>query len=119
VQDPVELGWLIVTEVASMALLADVPFTVTQLPTATAEAGTVTVWLNRVEGVQLTVTWPVCWFCTSIDCPVMAATDPKAPGNDPPPPPPPPPPAAPVPEVPDDPAEELGEVPLLLLRLVL
>ena len=82
VHDPVELGWLTVTAVATMVPLLEEPVAVTQSPTATAEAGTLTVWLNRVEAVQLTVTCPCCWFWTSIDCPVMAATEPEAPGND-------------------------------------
>jgi hypothetical protein len=122
VQDPAELAGLIVTDVATMAPFAGVPVAVTQSPTATAEAGTVTIWLNRVVGVQFTVTWPACWFCTSIDCPVMAATEPEAPGNDPP-----PPGVAPEllpelpeePELPDEPVLAPGAVPLLLLMLVL
>ena len=113
VHDPVELGWLTVTAVATMVPLLEEPVAVTQSPTETADAGTLRVWLNRVEAVQLTVTCPCCWFWTSIACPVMAATEPEAPGNDPP-----PPGFAPVPEVPDEPALEVGVVELLL-RLVL
>jgi hypothetical protein len=112
VHDPVELGWLIVTAMATMVPLLEEPVAVTQSPTATA--GTFTVWLNRVEAVQLTVTCPCCWFWTSMDCPVMAATEPDAPGNAPP-----PPGFAPVPGVPDEPALEGGVVVLLLLALVL
>jgi hypothetical protein len=113
VHDPVELGCPIVTDVATRVPLLDEPLTVTQSPTATAEAGSVTVWLKRVELVQLTVTCPCCWFWTSIDCPVMAATDPKAPGNDPP-----LPGLAPAAEFPDEPALDVGVV-ALLLELVL
>ncbi|HVX23405.1 MAG TPA: hypothetical protein VHB02_18835 [Acidimicrobiales bacterium] len=58
------------------------PETVTQSPTATAEAGTLTICVKVVDVLQLTVTWPVCWFWTSIDDPVMAATEPEAPGNE-------------------------------------
>ena len=43
VQDPEDDGRLIVTAVATMAPRLEVPFTVTQSPTTTAEAGTVTI----------------------------------------------------------------------------
>jgi hypothetical protein len=60
--------------------LDDEPLTETQSPAATDVEATVAVFENVVEGVQLTVTWPLCWFWTSIDEPVTAATDPEAPG---------------------------------------
>ena len=68
--------------VTSFDFLAVEPETVTQSPTATEEAGTVAMWVKVVAVVQLTVTWPVKLFCTSIDDPVMAATLPKAPGKE-------------------------------------
>jgi hypothetical protein len=64
------------------------PVTVTQSPAATLAAETDTVLMKLVEDVQLTVTCPVCWFCTSIDEPDIAATEPEAPGKLPPPDPP-------------------------------
>ena len=72
-----------------MVPLLDDPFTVTQSPVASELAATDTVFENAVEDVQLTVTWPLCWFCTSMDDADTDATEPKAPGNDRPPGPPP------------------------------
>lgn len=51
---------------------------VTQSPMANCLAAIVTVWLNRVEEVQETVTWPVDGSCTSIEEPEIAATVPEA-----------------------------------------
>ena len=80
-----EEGWLTVTDLAVIAPFDVVPEMVTQSPVATDEAETVATWEKVVEVLQLTVTWPVCWFWTSIDVPEMAATDPEVPGNPPPP----------------------------------
>ena len=76
-------GWLTVTvfAVTTLDFLEVVPEAVTQSPTATEEDGTVTIWVNAVDVVQLTVVWPVCVFWTSMDEPVMAATEPDAPGK--------------------------------------
>jgi hypothetical protein len=52
----------------------------TQSPTAREETDTAASLLKVVDGVQLTVTCPDCWFWTSIDEPEMAATEPDAPG---------------------------------------
>ncbi len=79
-----DVGWLTVTVLAvtSFDFFEVDPETVTQSPTATEEAGTVAIWVKVVDVVQLTVTWPLKLFCTSIDDPVMAATLPKAPGKE-------------------------------------
>jgi hypothetical protein len=87
-QLPDDVGWLMVTDLAVMAPFEVDPVTVTQSPVATVDAATVAVWVKVVEGVQVTVTCPDCWFWTSMDDPEMAATDPEAPGNEPPPAPP-------------------------------
>jgi hypothetical protein len=44
----------------------------------------VTVWLNFVESLHETATWPFCWLCTCIVVPLTAATVPDAagPGRD-------------------------------------
>jgi hypothetical protein len=42
---------------------------VTQSPTASVDEARVTVWVKRVDEVQLTVTWPLVGFCTSIEIP--------------------------------------------------
>ena len=85
VQAPVGLARVMDTVFATSVPVESEPLTVTQSPTFTDEAGTLTVLLNRVEDVQLTVTCPICWFCTSIEEPAIAATDPEAPGKEPPP----------------------------------
>jgi hypothetical protein len=54
------------------------PVVVTQSPTARVEAGTVTVWLKVVVGLQLTVTCPLVGFWTSIEVPDRAASVPDA-----------------------------------------
>jgi hypothetical protein len=79
-----DVGWLTVTVLAVTALdfFEVLPVTVTQSPTATADAETSTIWLKVVDVVQVTVTCPESWFWTSIDDPVMAATDPEAPGKE-------------------------------------
>jgi hypothetical protein len=79
------VGWLMVTvlAVSLFDFLATVPVTVTQSPAATEEAATDTVSEKVVDVLQLTVTWPDCSLWTSMDDPVMAATEPEAPGNDP------------------------------------
>jgi hypothetical protein len=79
-----EVGWLTVTVMAFTALdFFEVrPVTVTQSPTATDDAETSTIWLKVVDVVQLTVTCPDSWLWTSIEVPVMAATDPEAPGKE-------------------------------------
>lgn len=56
VQEPDELGWLIITVFAVMIPLLEDPETVTQSPAATDEDATVTVLENVVAEVQLTVT---------------------------------------------------------------
>jgi hypothetical protein len=84
-QLPDDVGWLTVTDLAVMVPFESDPVTVTHSPAVTAEAVTVAVWVNAVDEVQLTVTCPDCWFWTSIDDPEMSATDPDAPGNEPPP----------------------------------
>ena len=76
-----EVGWLIDTVLAVIVPLDDDPLTVTQSPAATEEAGTVAVWVKVVEGVQLTVTWPLCGFWTSMVEPERAATEPEVNGN--------------------------------------
>jgi hypothetical protein len=78
------VGWLTVTVLAvtTVVFLEALPETVTQSPTATEDAGTVTIWVKAVDVVQLTVTWPLCWFWTSMEEPVMTATEPEAPGNE-------------------------------------
>ena len=78
------VGWLTVTVLAvtTLVFLAVVPETVTQSPTATEVAGTLTIWVKAVDVVQLTVVCPLCWLWTSMEDPVMAATEPEAPGNE-------------------------------------
>ena len=83
-QLPLAEGWTIDTVRAVTGLEvepgdAGVPLTTTQSPLATVEAATETVWLKVVDVVQLTVVWPDCGFCTSIDGGVSAATWPMAP----------------------------------------
>jgi hypothetical protein len=85
VQLPLESGDVMTTLVAVTGPVVDPdvagdPVAVTQSPTATFEAAAVTVWVNVVDDVQLTVTCPLSGFWTSIDVPVMAATVPDAPG---------------------------------------
>jgi hypothetical protein len=74
-----------VTVLAVIVPLDDDPLTLTQSPAAAEEDATVATWEKVVVAVQLTVTWPLCWFWTSMDEPEMAATEPEAPGNEPPP----------------------------------
>jgi len=85
VHDPVELGWEIDTFVAVKwvedALDFDVELldAVTQSPTARLDEARGTVWVKRVDEVQLTVTWPLDGFCTSIEVPgTTAAMVPEA-----------------------------------------
>jgi hypothetical protein len=78
------VGWLMVTVLAVIVDLEDDPLILTQSPAATEVDGTVAVWEKVVDGVQLTVTWPLCWFWTSMDDPATAATDPEATGGEPP-----------------------------------
>jgi hypothetical protein len=76
---------MMVTLLAVIVPLDDEPLTVTQSPAAADEDGTEAIWEKVVEGVQLTVTCPDCWFWTSMDEPEMAATEPEVGGvNDPP-----------------------------------
>jgi len=58
------VGWLTVTVLAvtTLVFLEALPEMVTQSPTATEEAGTVTIWVKAVDVVQLTVTWPLRWL---------------------------------------------------------
>ena len=79
-QEPAD-AWRIETVMAVILPFDVDPTAVAQSPATTDEAGTVASRVNAVVDVQLMVTWPVCWFCTSIDVPVMAATVPKAPGR--------------------------------------
>jgi hypothetical protein len=85
VHDPVELGWVIVTLVAVKWVEDALDFddellvAVTQSPTARVDEARVTVWVKRVDEVQLTVTWPLDGFCTSIEIPgATAAMVPEA-----------------------------------------
>ena len=60
-QVPLESGWVMTTLVALSGpvvepVVAGVPVAMTQSPTATFDAATVTVWLKEVDAVQLTVT---------------------------------------------------------------
>ncbi|HEY1827858.1 MAG TPA: hypothetical protein VGF87_07545 [Acidimicrobiales bacterium] len=55
-----------------------VPVTVTQSPAVIALTVSLTVLENVVVPLQLTVVWPVDWFWTSMEDPVMAATEPLA-----------------------------------------
>ncbi|MGA2037062.1 MAG: hypothetical protein ABSH04_05700 [Acidimicrobiales bacterium] len=85
VQLPLESGWVTVTLEAVTGPLvapleAGVPVTVTQSPTVTADTDAVSVWVKVVVEVQLTVTWPLWEFWTSIDVPVIDATVPDAVG---------------------------------------
>jgi hypothetical protein len=84
VQVPAADGWLMLTVRAVMVPLEEEPVTTTQSPTATVDADAVVDWVKLVDGVQLTVTWPVCWLWTSMEDPASAATDPTVPGNAPP-----------------------------------
>jgi hypothetical protein len=74
-----------VTAVAGAAGAAVVPSatgrTVTQLPTFATVAAAATVRVNRVLGVQVTATWPLCCDCTCMVRPEIAATRPRAPGR--------------------------------------
>ncbi len=85
VHDPVELGWEIDTLVAVKWVEDALDFddellvAVTQSPTARVDEARVTVWVKRVDEVQLTVTWPLDGFCTSIEIPgTTAAMVPEA-----------------------------------------
>jgi hypothetical protein len=60
VQLPEDEGDEMLTEVAVIFPLLDVPVTVTQSPTATADSAVVTVCVNVVDAVQFTVVWPDC-----------------------------------------------------------
>ena len=59
-----DVGWLTVTVLAvtTLVFFEVVPEAMTQSPTATDDAGTLTIWLKVVVVIQLTVTWPVNWF---------------------------------------------------------
>lgn len=87
-QPPDDVGWVTVTDRAVTVESDVVPMTITQVPDVSDETVKVAVLENRVEEVQSTVSCPVVAFCTSIDVPEMAATEPDVPGNLPPPPPP-------------------------------
>jgi hypothetical protein len=80
VHDPLVLGWVIDTVVAVkwvdddlVDLVDELLVAVTQSPTASSEEGKVTVWVKFVEAVQVTVTWPLEGFCTSIEVPGTTA----------------------------------------------
>ena len=63
--------------------VADVPegaIAVTQVPALMAASVVATWWLNFVVEVQATATWPLCWFCTCMVVPVIAAIVPEAAG---------------------------------------
>jgi hypothetical protein len=97
---------LAVNEVAE----SDVPdgaTAVTQSPALIAASVVVTWWLNFVDDVQATATWPDCGFCTCMVVPSTAATVPDAAG-----------PRCPAPPlgapVPPPPAGELPVLPGLL-----
>jgi hypothetical protein len=68
-----------VNDVAA-ASVPDGAIAVTQSPAFTAVRVVVTWWLNFVDALHATATWPVCWFCTCIVVPEMAATVPEAAG---------------------------------------
>jgi len=68
-----------VNDVAA-ASVPDGAMAVTQSPAFTAASVVVTWWLNFVDALHATATWPVCWFCTCIVVPVIAATVPEAAG---------------------------------------
>jgi hypothetical protein len=85
VHEPVELAWVIATLVAVKWVEEALDFddellvAVTQSPTARVDEARVTVWVKRVDEVQLTVTWPLDGFCTSIEVPgTTAAMVPEA-----------------------------------------
>jgi hypothetical protein len=79
VHDPVELGWVTDTLVAvksvdfALDLDDELLVAVTQSPTATLDEARATVWVKRVDDVQVTVTWPLVGFCTSIEVPASTA----------------------------------------------
>jgi hypothetical protein len=82
VHDPFEAGVSIVMLRAAIVVLDfldGVPVTVTQSPAVNELTDCVTVWLNCVVGVQLTVVCPVVGFWTSMLEPLSAATLPVAP----------------------------------------
>jgi hypothetical protein len=85
VQLPDEEGCETVTDRAVTVEPEVVPITVTQDPAESDETVRVAVLENLVEEVQLTVVCPAVEFCTSIDVPEMAATEPEVPGKAPPP----------------------------------
>ena len=65
------------------AAVADVPdgaTAVTHSPARTEPSVVATAWLNFVDAVQETATWPDCGFCTCIVLPDIAATVPEAAG---------------------------------------
>jgi hypothetical protein len=87
-------GALTVTDVAVIGaddedVVPDAAVAVMQSPALTATTVVLTWWVNLVEVVQLTATWPLCWFCTCIVVPVIAAIVPNVPGRFAPPKPPP------------------------------
>jgi len=80
VHDPVELGWVSDTTVAAKCVEDGLDVfddamlvAVTQSPTARSDDGKVTVCVKCVDAVQLTVTWPLVGFCTSIEVPALTA----------------------------------------------
>ena len=82
-QLPPAPGWKIVKLDAVIGpveppLAGRAPTTMTQAPGTTAASEAVSVWVNTVDDVHPTVTWPVWGFCTSIDVAVIAATVPDA-----------------------------------------
>jgi hypothetical protein len=52
----------------------DGPVATTQSPALIAVTVVVTGWLNVVDGVHVTATWPACWLCTCMVVPAIAAT---------------------------------------------
>lgn len=85
VQLPEDEGGETVTDRALTVEPDAVPITVTHVPAESDETVKVAVLENLVEEVQSTVSCPAVGFCTSIDVPEMAATEPDVPGKAPPP----------------------------------
>lgn len=80
-QRPDVEGWETATVRAVTVAPEVVPTTITQTPGLSIETVRVAVLENRVPEVQVTVSCPEVGFCTSIDDPVMAATEPDVPGS--------------------------------------
>jgi hypothetical protein len=79
VQLPEADGCATVTERAVTVEPDVVPTTVTQDPSVSDDTVRVPVLENLVEAVQVTVVCPDVGFCTSIEVPEMAATEPDVP----------------------------------------